>query len=249
MNLRSIARLLATSAALLGLAAATDPAFAGGVNINNLQALDQDQFHLINEDLGAALSYKPMIPSDPLGVTGFDIGVGLTGTELRNADTLQQAVSGSRVYHVLPMPSLRLDKGLPYNLDIGLMVGKVPDSNITQWGGALRWAVIPGDTVLPTVAIRGAATQLNGVSDLHLSTQSIDVSVSKGFLIATPYAGVGEVWIHSTPQGVPTLVSDSFTKTKVFAGVDVNFGLVNVDFEADEVGSVPSFGIKLGFRF
>jgi hypothetical protein len=238
-------RLLLAAAATVtcSLAAAT------GLQINNLQNVTQQDFHLLNEDLGAALSYKPLIPSAPLGVTGIDLGVALTATELRNRDAVQNAVSGSRVYSVVPIPTLRLDKGLPLDLDIGLMVGKAPNTNITLWGGELRWAVIAGDAVLPAVALRAAATQMNGVTDLKVSTQSVDVSVSKGFVFVTPYAGVGEVWIHSTPQGVPTLASESFTKTRIFAGLDVNLGLGNLDLEIDQVGNVPSAGIKVGFRF
>jgi len=231
------------------LLAGAGSAAASGLTINNVQNLSQSDLRLVDEDLGAALSYKPLIPAAPLGVTGFDVGLAVTATSLKNSAVVQKAVTGGTVASTLPVPTVRLDKGLPFDIDIGLAYGKAPNSNISYFGGEVRWAFLPGDIALPAVAVRAAATQLNGVDQLKFSTQSIDVSVSKGFTIVTPYGGVGEVWIHGTPQGVPTLTKDSFVKTKVFGGVDFNFGLVNLVLEADAVGNVPSYGLKVGFRF
>jgi hypothetical protein len=237
-----------TLASLL-LAAGAGPAAASGLTIDNLQSLSQSDFHLLAEDLGAALSYKPLIPAAPLGITGFDIGIGVTATSLKNTDVVQKAVTGGTVGSVLPIPTLRVDKGLPLDLDIGLAYGKAPDSNISFYGGELRWAILPGSIALPAVALRVAATALTGVDQLKFNTQSVDVSVSKGFALATPYAGVGEVWVHATPQGIAALASDSFVKTKLFGGVNLNFGLANFLVEVDTVGSVPSYGAKIGVRF
>ena len=231
------------------LLAGAGSAAASGLTINNLQNLSQSDLRLVDEDPGAALSYKPLIPAAPLGITGFDIGLGVTATSLKNSAVVQKAVTGGTVASVLPVPTLRLDKGLPFDIDIGFAYGKAPKSNISFYGGEIRWAIVPGDVALPAIALRAAATQLNGVSQLKFNTESIDISVSKGFAIFTPYAGVGEVWVHGTPQGIPTLTNDSFLKTKVFGGVDLNFGLLNLDLEVDTVGNVPSYGAKVGLRF
>ena len=34
----------------------------------NIQPLNQSDFHALSEDLGAALSYKPLTPTAPLGI-------------------------------------------------------------------------------------------------------------------------------------------------------------------------------------
>ena len=66
----------------------------------------------------------------------------------------------------------------------------------------------------------------------------------------TPYAGVGEVWVDSTPNGIPTVTSsESFHQNKIYVGGNLNFGLVNVALEYDKTGSAPSYSAKLGFRF
>ena len=64
-------RALASLAILL---AATPPAIAAE-NIDQINQLIQADFRSLSEDLGAALSYKAVIPAKPLGITGFDLGV------------------------------------------------------------------------------------------------------------------------------------------------------------------------------
>lgn len=232
------------AAALIATAA---PAFA--TDINSIQLLSQNEFRLLSEDLGAALSFKPLIPSEALGITGFDLGVAVTGTKLKNVAILEKASSGGDVPSVLPVPTLRLHKGLPLNLDVGVAFSQVPGTNIRYTGGELRWAILPGSTLTPAVAIRGTLTRLTGVDQLDFDTKSLDISISKGFANVTPYGGIGQVWVKSTPKGVPGLRGEDFTQTKVFGGVNVNFGLANLAFEADSTGGTTTVGAKLGLRF
>lgn len=229
------------------LAAAAAPAFAA--DIDSIQLLSQNEFRLLSEDLGAALSFKPLIPSEALGITGFDLGAAVTGTKLKNVAILEKASSGGDVPSVLPVPTLRLHKGLPPNFDVGVAFSQVPGTNIRYTGGELRWAILSGSTLAPAVAIRGTLTRLSGVDQLDFDTKSLDVSISKGFANVTPYGGIGRVWVKSTPQRVPGLRGEDFTQTKVFGGVNVNFGLANLAFEADSTGGTTTVGAKLGFRF
>jgi hypothetical protein len=231
-----------------GLALSSSAALASSFEINSLQNLSQLEFHELSEDLGAALSYKPLEPADPLGITGFDVGVAVTGTSLINTGAVQKAVSNATVFNTLPVPTLRAIKGLPYNVDVGVMYARVPSSGINLYGGELKWAFLPGDVVLPAVALRASITRLDGVSQLGFETYSADVSISKGFLLFTPYAGVGEVWSRSATDGLP-LQQVNLTQNKFFAGVNMNFGLANVVIEGDKTGPIHTFGAKLGFRF
>src|SRR5712691_2917403 len=114
-------------------------------DINQLQNLNQGEFRLFSEDLAAALSYKPLTPTEPLGITGFDLGLAVTDTKLQHSDLFSRATSGgvsSTVESALPVPSLRLNKGLPFDVDFGVMLGFVPGSNIRLWGGELRYAFV-----------------------------------------------------------------------------------------------------------
>src|SRR6266568_1494638 len=223
------------------------PVVAG--DINNIKALSQPNFRLLSEDLGAALSYKPLTPTAPLGITGFDLGIAATSTKLQNSSVFTTAGGGD--HSSVIVPSLRLNKGLPFGIDVGVMYSSVPSTNIQLVGGELRYAIVSGGAATPAIGIRGSYTKLSGVDQLELNTRGLDLSISKGFLMFTPYGGIGKVWVTSTPHNIPTSTpsKESFSLNKVFVGLNMNFGLTNLAFEADKTGDASSFGAKLGFRF
>jgi len=226
---------------LLTLACFSQPVWAA--NNVDLTALAQAEFKTFAEDLGAALSYKPITPPTPLGITGFDLGIEATSTEMRNLDKVTNSSLKNAV-----VPKLHVYKGLPLNIDIGAFYAAVPTTDIKLYGAELRYAIMEGGVALPAVGVRAAMTKLSGVNQLAYSSKSLDVSISKGFAIFTPYAGIGSVWSVSTPNGVP-LMEESFRQTKVFVGGNLNFGLTNIALEYDKTGPAKSYGFKLGFRF
>ncbi len=232
------------------LACFAQPALA--INFAELGSLvvgAQPAFRIISEDLGSALSYKPVTPAEPLGVTGFDVGLVVTSTDTSRGAKAWLAATGDDSFPSrMLIPKLYVAKGLPFNLDIAAFYLKIPDSNASLFGAELRYAILEGGITMPAVAVRGAMTKLSGVDELALDTKSLDISISKGFAMFTPYAGVGQVWVNSTPN-VPLLVAESFTQSKVFAGANLNFGLFNMALEADKTGEAKSYSVKLGFRF
>ncbi|MEY4754744.1 MAG: hypothetical protein RJA44_2419 [Pseudomonadota bacterium] len=232
-------------AAAVALGAA---ATAQAADINSLNTLSQSDFRKVSEDLGAAVSYRSMAPAESLGILGFDLGLSLNGTTLKSLDALRQAAGGSSMPATLPLVSVRAQKGLPFDIDVGAALGAIPATNVRTFGGEVKWAVLPGSTLLPAVALRGSISSLNGVDQLSLNTRSVDLSVSKGLLMLTPYIGVGQVWVKSEANGVSSLQTESFSKSKVFAGVNFNLGF-NLAFEADKIGDVSSYGLKMGVRF
>jgi hypothetical protein len=225
---------------------AASPAWAQ--EIDQLQNIVQGEFRLLSEDLGAALSYHAQIPAEPLGITGFDFGVGVTATKMENAAILQRATSDD-ADTTLVVPTLRLHKGLPAGFDIGLTYASIPGSNIRYTGGELRYAILKGGVASPALAVRGAITKLSGVDQLAFDTRGIDVSISKGFAFLTPYAGIGRVWIESDPRGTGGLQKEEFSLTKLFVGIGMNFAVLNVNMQADRTGDASSYSLKLGWRF
>ena len=233
-----------TALALLTCAA---EAFAGST-IDQLQNAAQSEFRLLSEDLGAALSYKPLSPAEPLGITGFDIGVSATATSLKHVAVLEKVTSSSAP-STLVIPRIQAIKGLPLNIDIGASYAAVPGSNIRLIGVEAKYAILAGSVTTPALAIRGSYTRLSGVDQLDFDTRGIDVSLSKGFTVVTPYVGVGAVWVTSTPNNILGLTEEKFRKNKIFGGVNLNFGLFNMAFEADKTGDATSYGAKIGLRF
>lgn len=225
----------------------TQPVLAA--NINTLQLLSQPQFRLFSEDLGAALSYKSVTPAAPLGVTGFEMGVGVTTTKMNAPQLWTTVTGGGSSLNSMILPKLHIYKGLPFNIDVAAFYSRVPTTNIKLTGLELRYAILEGGVASPAVAVRGSTTRLSGVDQLALSTKNLDVSISKGFAMFTPYAGIGSVWVDSTPNGAGTLTKETFRQSKIFAGANINMGFSNFALEYDKTGTSTSYSAKLGFRF
>jgi len=231
---------------LVVLACFATSASAATINMAKLGgagAAGQAQFRAFSEDMGAALSYKGVTPPTALGVTGFDIGVEVTASQLQSQAF--KTVSGTSTT-TLPIPKLHVAKGLPMGFDVAAFYAAVPTTNIRLYGAELRYAIIDGGLTMPAVGVRGSFSKLAGVNGWDLNTKGLDISVSKGFLMFTPYAGIGKVWTNSTAA---PFTSESFSQNKFFAGLNANMGLTNLAFEYDKTGSVPSYSAKLGFRF
>jgi hypothetical protein len=226
---------------------AAQPAFAAN-DLNNLQALAQAEFRALSEDLGSALSYKPLTPAEPLGVTGFDMGIEVTSTKMTKSEQAWKTATGGGGISNIYVPKLHVAKGLPLDIDIAAFYSAIPTTNIKLFGAELRYAVLPGGVATPAVAIRGSYTKLSGVDQLAFNTKGMDVSISKGFAMFTPYAGIGQVWVSSTAN-TGNLGGENFTQGKVFAGLNMNLGVTNIVLEGDKTGGTASYGVKLGFRF
>lgn len=217
--------------------------------ISTLNLLSQSEFRDLSDDFGAALSYKPVMPAEPLGTSGIDLGVEVSSTDIsKSAQILSKASGGSTSVSTLYVPKLHIAKGLPWGIDIAAFIASVPTSNVKVVGGELRYALMEGGIALPVVAIRCSISRLSGVDQLSFDTKGLDVSISKGFAMFTPYAGIGQVWVNSTAN-VGTLATESFSLGKVFVGANLNLGLTNLAVETDKTGAAQSYSVKIGFRF
>ena len=233
---------------LMGLCALlTLNAPAWGQTLDQLQNLTQQEFRLLAEDLGGAFSYHPQTPSEPLGITGFDVGAALSLSQIRNTTVWEKATTDS-VPSYVPVPTLRLDKGLPMGFDVGLMYATVPGSNVDLWGAQARWALLQGGIAEPAVGIRASYTKLSGVEQADLNTKGLDISISKGFAVLTPYGGIGRVWVDAEPH-VAGLQKEDFSLNRFFVGAGFKVVLFNMNAELDRVGETTSFSLKAGVRF
>lgn len=226
------------------------PALAAN-NLTALQNLGQPEFRALSEDLGSAMSYKPVAPATPQGITGFDIGLEVTQTNMAKSSQAWATATGTgNPVSSLYVPKLYLAKGLPFGFDIAGFISKVPNTNVSLTGAELRYAILGGNVALPAVAIRGAFTKLSGVSQLSFGTKSLDLSISKGFLMFTPYAGVGQVWVDSSANvtgAANVSLSEKFTQSKMFVGAKLSFGVANLVAEVDKTGAARSINLKMGF--
>lgn len=242
MNLRLLPSIVVASA----LIAATQ---AHAYEFNSISTLSQSEFRLLSEDLSSTLSYKPVIPAADLGITGFDLGLSVGGTHIENRDVLKKAAGGASVPAVIPTVALRINKGLPFNLNVGASYTNVPGSPLSALGGELRWAFMPGSTLAPAVAARISLSSTTGLDQLKMNSTGFDISVSKGFTLLTPYAGIGYVQSRVSAPQSPALSSEKVSQTKYFGGVNLNLGLMNLAVEGDRTGKASTYNLKIGARF
>ncbi|MDH4163539.1 MAG: hypothetical protein OEW15_12725 [Nitrospirota bacterium] len=218
-------------------------------------AYTQEQFKDLSRDLGLAISYVPLATAEPLGgvLPGLDLGIEVTGVQIDTKKVYWQtveAVSGDKIPTTLPFPKLHLQVGLPVvPIDLGVVYSAVPGTNIKYMGGELKYSIFKGGVVWPALAVRGAYTKLSGVEDLDINTKSVDLSISKGILMFTPYAGYGRVWITSKENTNLPLQEEKISENKAFVGCKFTFfPLMNLVVEAD-FAEVNSYSARLNLHF
>lgn len=225
--------------------------FAGQNNIDFVNFDSQSQFKDFAKDLTGGLAMKTLEPAEPLGLVGFDIGLSynLSSQKYKLMDHVSS--NGKDSYEAV---SVHATKGLPLGIDIGLTYSKLPGSNMETWGGKLSYAIIEGGALYPALGISGNYVQTSGLDEIDFTSYSAELNVSKGFAMFTPYAAVGmvngEVKANATNQGAAgNLSKESVSMTKLAAGVNVNLLFMDVLVAYNQIGEVPTYSLKAGFRF
>jgi hypothetical protein len=225
------------------LAAFALPAAAG--DFTNLGALSQQEFRLLSEDLGAAFSYKGVTPAKRLGPVGFDIGIEVTQTDVENSAVFAKAGAGDQ--SKILTPKLHVNVGLFGGIDLGAFLGGSSDLDASVFGMDARFALMEDTLTTPAIALRLSGTRTNGM-EVRVGTVAADLMVSKTFTAITPYAGVGFARISAKPH-VTTLGDESFNKSRVFGGLNLNLAIANFAIEAEKMGDNTSYTAKIGVRF
>jgi hypothetical protein len=216
------------------------PAWAVDIGIVNP---NQDAFRGASEDLAAAFSYKALNPTEPLGLTGFNIGVIGSYTSVDNEQAFEDLI-GTAVDH-LATAGVSLTKGLPLGFDIGAFYTQDLTSSVALYGAELRYAFVPGNVALPAFGARLAGTKLNGINRFSMETLSVDISASKGFAFITPYVGVGQVFGFSSPDASTRLEDEDVRETRVFGGARLSLLPFQLTGEVDNVGGATSINLRL----
>lgn len=221
----------------------------------------QNKFDLLTEDLGAAFSYKAITPAEPLagGILpiGFDFGAEVSTVQAANIDEWRDALGISSSIDFVPVPKVHLHVGIPFGLDFGAVYAPIPGTDVQYMGGEVRYSFLSGNVALPAVAVRGAYTTVSGIDEWEFNNTSVELTVSKGFLMLTPYAGIGNVWTTSNLSYVEDVTGTNQTLKfeseismfKWFVGLNFNLGLLNLAAEVDQTGETMSYSGKVGFRF
>lgn len=219
-------------------------AHARDIDIDNP---DQQDFRAVSEDLAAAFNYKPLKSTEPLGILGFDIGIGASYTSIENEQNWKN-LTGSD-FEQIGMVAATASKGLPLGFDVSGTIGYIPVADAKVFGAALSYALAEGSFISPAIGIRAAATRMQGIDDFSFETYSLDLSISKGFPFITPYGGIGVVRADSRPDDSTGLNDETFNETKLFVGAQISFLLLNITAEVDKTGDTTTANLRLGAGF
>lgn len=210
---------------------------------------DQATFDTLIDQLGSVIPYQPVTPAEPLGVSGFDIGLVVTAYDI-DTDLWNQAVSEGDAPSRLPVPRLIARKGLPFGIDIGASYSRVPSSNISVLGAGVHKALLDGSMATPAVSLSGYYSRLNGVDDLRLSSYGVDLGISKGFAMLTPYAGVGQIWYQGREESAAVNYEErDDSQLRSYLGLRVGLlPFLSLTAQAD-FAEIDSYSLRLDLGF
>lgn len=244
--------------------------------INSIDYLDfdsQTDFEKFAQDLTAVLDHRSLTPANPLGVTGFDVGLGISHTTMSNSSlanvdldyktaALSAAANGqSAPVDSMQMLNVQIHKGLPFGIDVGAAYAlSASDAPISTFAYEISYAVLSGGVALPAVNVKYTNTTMADNAQLGYKSSAFEVGVSKGLAIFTPYASLAKVSSTVTPKGTNTnafgigtssvtlsTVSSSLTKTSL--GVNINLVAFDLLIDMTKLGDITTYSLKTGFRF
>lgn len=241
-----LTKLRPLTAAALALTATFAAGSASALSFD-ITTPNQQDFRSVAEDLTAALDYKALGGAEPGGVLGFYIGTYGSYTSTQSSDAWSR-LTGKSV-DGLGTVGLRASKGLPFGFDVGGFYSRVPGSDASVYGGELRYAILDGSVATPALAVRGTYTRASNTGDFDYSSYGTDLSISKGILFLTPYAGIG--YVHSDTKAASSFALDkeSFGQAKYFVGTSFSLLLISATLEYERLGDNNVYSLKGGITF
>jgi hypothetical protein len=190
---------------------------AGAVTGVDVKAPYQEQFRSLMSELGVVVAPRLQTPADTLGYSGFQFSFEMGFTKVNSAQPYWNAVSGTPATGSTPAshrPDTYLTtiggfvrKGIWLPLpafEVGAGAVHVMSSNMYAVQGYAKLALQEGfhGWWLPSVAVRGAASQLLGTEQVDLTVYGVDVLISKAFGLGgmfrlEPFAGWNLLFIDA----------------------------------------------------
>lgn len=176
---------------------------------------DNESFEHLATELAGALALAVDQGAATGGARGFYLGLSSTLTTIRgDARYWSRGTKGSDptafrnvdVDSLLVWNRLDLRKGLPFGFEVGSSVGFGVDTSLWVLSAQLKLALFEGYRTglgaLPDVALRAGTQALVGSSELSVSTQSLDITLSKPFvvlqqLVVTPLLGLQLLFVSA----------------------------------------------------
>ena len=225
---------------------------AGGTPLHAQSEFDFDDiseadFAKFSRVMAQAIYATPVEPASARGLLGFDIGIAVTAVPVDTTATYwQNAVRDDfTVSNHLAVPKLVVSKGLSL-ATVSASYAKAPDSDISIIGGAIDVPVIRGGIAVPSLTVRGAYSQLQGVENFEAASYGVEVFVAKGFGPVTPYAAAGRMRADTTAaRSVAALVHESDVN-RFTVGLRISLMIPKIIVEATQAEE-RSYAAKISF--
>lgn len=215
-------------------------------------AITQAEFEQFSRLVAQAIYASPVDPARARGLLGFDIGIAITAVPVdTNATYWQRAVGNDfTISDYVAVPRIVASKGISV-ATISATYSKVTDTDLEVWGGAVDVPIISGGIVKPTLALRGAYSQLSGSDAYELRTYGVELFLSKGFGPVTPYAAVGRTRLDaegrlSTTAAPTVTLTDESGGNRYTLGVKLSLLIPKIIVEATQ-GEERSYAAKVSF--
>jgi hypothetical protein len=239
--------------------------FALASDTNGVLAPDNVAYAQLVSQLAFAIAPPLLAPVTTGGPAGFDIGFDMMATGIdRRADYWKRGSAGAGpatcdgrnndVSRALVGQRVRFSKGLPMGLSIGANVGVIDGLGLYTLGGELKLALLEGATEpwSPSLALRVASTALIGESALTLTSNALDVIVSKEFAAAyvlhvTPYLGLGALLNQARSQAYD--LTPNIDAIACAAGTDAVCNAQGLGASRADLAHDRSFGKLLLMRY
>ena len=235
MQFRAPAILVTLLPALLGLPGLiTLPAVAqnGGITA-------EEGFQRFHDSFAPSVFLPPRHDAEPLGWVGFEVFVDASlASGFEDIERPPQPLDSELPTDGLLLGRVGVRKGLPGRFNIGASYAEVFDADFDLVEADLSWSWLKGSAVSPAVAVRISAARSLGGDRFDFEQYGVDISISKGFPVLTPYAGVALVRSESRlerPQSfsaVPFL--EESTDTVFFAGLRINLLLPKITLAVEQ---------------
>jgi hypothetical protein len=158
---------------------------------------DDEAFEQLASELAETLAPAIHTGANTDGARGFYVGLSSTFTPIRSDQRYwalgtrgndPSAARNPAVDSTLNWNRLEVRKGLPFGFEIGSSLGFGTDTALWVLSAELRVSLFEGFHsglgALPDVALRAGTQTLLGSSELAISTQAFDLTISKPFVIA-----------------------------------------------------------------
>jgi len=219
----------------------------------DFESISEEEFAKLSRVVAQGMYATPVEPATSRGFLAFDVGVALTAIPIdtdasywRNMVNEDFTVSDHFV-----VPKLVASKGLSF-ATVSASYAKVQDSDIAIIGGAVDVPLLRGGIALPSLTVRGAYAQLQGVDNFDAKSMGVEVFVAKGFGPITPYAAAGRMRAEtsglrpSDPVALVLPLEHSSDFNRFTAGVRISLMVPKIVIEATQAEE-RSYAAKISF--